>query len=238
MLLASVVAQCGTQVCLDITVRDFTNIIAFQYSINWDPTHLNAATVSNFGISDLGNSNFNSSVNGQLRVGWDDSSIQGVTLANDIVLFTLCLDVVSMTPVNSTITFTNMPLPIEIVDANGELGMFEFQNGMVQIGCGGLTEDVTQFQISNYNVLDNISLYPNPVSSELTVQLAHPLSEDAYIQLFDTWGRLVYTQTVAPNRDRGLNLPIGHLTSGLYLFEMKVGENRVSKRILKRWKYS
>lgn len=48
----------GDILSVKIKVNGFSDIISFQSSINWDPAVLKYVGVSDFGIRDLGESNF------------------------------------------------------------------------------------------------------------------------------------------------------------------------------------
>ena len=232
MLLSSGEVNCGEQICLEVVVRDFDNIIAFQYTINWNADHLGTASVQNFGLPDLGNSNFNSSVPGQLRVGWDDSSIQGVSLPDDIILFELCFSSVGSTSVNTTISFSSNPLPIEIVTGEGVLGTFEFQEGVVAIDCSGLSDfDGEDSDYAN-NIkqpnntsafLSTMNIYPNPVQSMLYLEVEENLSTSGTISIFDIGGNIVSTKIINEKANRW-QVPVQSLVSGLYFVEIQAGD--------------
>ncbi len=127
--------NCGAQTCLDLRVRDFTNIASFQYSLNWDATILGGASVQEFGLSDLTMANFNVSVPGMLRVGWDDTNLQGVTLPNNQLLFQICFDAIGDIAASTAIQFSDNPIPIEVTDAQGNVMASGFQNGSVNVTC-------------------------------------------------------------------------------------------------------
>ena len=231
MLLSSGGVACGEEICLEVVVRDFINIIAFQYTINWNADDLGTATVQNFGLPDLGTSNFNSSVPGQLRVGWDDSSIQGVSLANDVVLFELCFSSVGTTSVNSNISFTNDPLPIEVVTGDGMLGTFEFQEGTVAIDCSELVDfnaeenqlEPTNIQRSeNTSIFQSVKVYPNPVQSMLYLEVTENLKASGTIRIFDIGGNTVLTKKINEESDRW-QVPVQSLGAGLYFVEIQSG---------------
>ena len=77
---------CGEQTCLQVSVQGFTNVLAFQYSLNWDAAILGNASVQSFGIGDLSVANFNLASPGIARVGWDDSNTTGISLTDNTCL--------------------------------------------------------------------------------------------------------------------------------------------------------
>ena len=110
-------------------------------------------------------------------MGWDDSTIQGVSLADDVILFELCFSSVGTSSVNSIISFTDNPLAIEVVTGDGMLGTFEFQQGIVAIDCselnnfGEVEDNLNRTNIQRSEIgqelFGSIKVYPNPVQSML-----------------------------------------------------------------------
>ena len=49
---------CGATLTVPVTVSSFTNLTAFQYSMEWDETVLEFVSVSNFNLTDLDNNDF------------------------------------------------------------------------------------------------------------------------------------------------------------------------------------
>jgi gliding motility-associated-like protein len=156
---ASVTAQCALQgfaliadtlcaqpndiVCMDIKVNDFDNIVAFQFSMNWDSTKFRFDHVEGFGIPGLGADGFGVPYNadvkqGQLLVSWLDLSLQGVSVADYTTIFRLCLKAVGPVGSSSPITFTAIPLPIEIVNTADSVLVYTLVQGLGQIKaeCG------------------------------------------------------------------------------------------------------
>lgn len=76
--------------------------------------------------------------------------------------------------------------------------------------------------------------YPNPVSSNLTLQLAGGSSDLVVINMYDMSGRVVLT-TTSPYGEDGVtvNMSTADLRSGLYLVEAIAGEERITQRIVK-----
>jgi len=156
---ASVTAQCALQgfaliadtvctqpdqiVCMDIKVNDFDSIVAFQFSMNWDSTKFMFDHVEGFGIPGLGADGFgvpgNAGVkNGQLLVSWLDLSLQGVSVPDFSTIFRLCLKAIGPVGSSSLITFSSVPLPIEIVNTSDSVLVYTLVQGLGQINttCG------------------------------------------------------------------------------------------------------
>jgi len=132
---------CGEQTCLQVSVQGFTNILAFQYSMNWDAAILGNARVQSFGIGDLSAANFNLASPGIARVGWDDSSTTGISLTDNTIIFEICFDEIGGSTATSTVQFSDNPIVIEVIDAQGALITPSFDNGEVVVDCETMDGD-------------------------------------------------------------------------------------------------
>jgi gliding motility-associated-like protein len=125
-------------VCMDIKVNDFDDIIAFQFSMNWDSTKFEFDHLGCFGVPGLGADGFGvpgdaGVKNGQILVSWLDLSLQGVTLPDFSTIFCLCLKAIGPVNTNSPVTFTSNPLPIEVVNTSDSVLVYSLLQGQGQI---------------------------------------------------------------------------------------------------------
>ncbi|MCC6459239.1 MAG: HYR domain-containing protein [Saprospiraceae bacterium] len=99
LLLDSVTTDCqatGAEVCVDLTVRDFTNIIGLQFNVVWDTAVLSFVSVGNeypgLGLTPTMFFGYNSAPNGTLQFfggnagGWPQ-------IPDDSTFFTICFTV-------------------------------------------------------------------------------------------------------------------------------------------------
>lgn len=129
--------QPNTVVCIPINVNDFDDIVAMQFSINWDSTLFAFDHVEGFNLDGLAES-IGTPPNpgikgGQLTVGWFDLNLEGVTLPDLSSIFTLCLRAIGPAGSTSDITFSNIPLEIEIANAGDSLVPYSLVNSVAQI---------------------------------------------------------------------------------------------------------
>jgi len=115
----------GTESQIDIKVNNFTNIIAAQASVNWDPTLLAFVGISNFGIKDLDETDFGTTqvADGHLRFAWTPDDAMAVTVEDETILFSVTFEVISADQASASISFTditnNPPFEMEFAnDAN------------------------------------------------------------------------------------------------------------------------
>jgi len=101
---------------VEVTTRQFTEIVSAQFSIQWDTTHLHLDTILNPNpalILPL----FNTSLiaEGRMAFSWLDDSFEGVTLANDATLFELHFQAQTVGGITAPFSFVNFPSPLETV---------------------------------------------------------------------------------------------------------------------------
>ena len=137
----------GQQVCLDVIVHGFTNILGMQFSINYNPAVLQFVNISGISPSPLNglvSGSFGTGTPGVITALWESPTGMGVTLANDAVIFQVCFNVLSCT--NTTVSFSDSPTPIEITDGNINPVIFNSCPGVLSCGGGGTpTCEITGF---------------------------------------------------------------------------------------------
>lgn len=128
----------GESFCMDVTTENFDDLVGFEFSLNWNPAVIQFTGISNintnlftFAANDF---NTTGSNNGFLTVNWDDPSCFGETLPDGAVLFTVCFQSVGGGDVNTTVSFTSNPLPINVQKAcNGPNNPPNTFNGFVDV---------------------------------------------------------------------------------------------------------
>ena len=118
---------------VDVTAEQFNEIVAMQFTINWDPSVLSFTGIA-FDSTDLqlnaGNFNTNLIEEGKLPVAWVATGLSSVSIPDGMPIITLLFEVFSNTP--TEIYFDGDPTPIEFVNANGELLIFSSNTNMVE----------------------------------------------------------------------------------------------------------
>ncbi|MBR9921941.1 MAG: T9SS type B sorting domain-containing protein [Bacteroidetes bacterium] len=126
----------GDEVCVDITVENFVSLEQLEFSVNWNPTQLeytqlmNPFNLPNFTVSSYDDSN--GSI-GSVSVDWDSQTINGNSIPNGTVIFTLCFELIGDEGNCEDITITNNPTPINVVPAN---------SGGINIGMNALDGEI------------------------------------------------------------------------------------------------
>ena len=127
-----------TNVCLDVTVQDFVDVGAVQFSVQWDPTVLDYQSVQglNTNMPGLNTNSFNEDQvnNGQFAFVWPSLGITATTLANDESLFQICFNVIGALGTSSPVQFTDSPTDIQVGDDVGPFNLgYIFNDGQVNV---------------------------------------------------------------------------------------------------------
>ncbi len=128
----------STEVCVGISVKDFTDILTIASSVEWDPNILSNPRIANLNLAGLAEGNFNldQGANGMLSFVWIDNTTEGVTLADGVDIFDICFDVIGSLGQNTTVSFSDALTTREVSDVNGEI-TFNQCDGEINVGGGG-----------------------------------------------------------------------------------------------------
>ncbi len=123
----------GTTVCVDVSVANFTDITAMNYSLNWDAAVLEFDEIRNINLAGLTQSSFGTTAtaNGQLSVNWANSS--GAT-APDGNIYQACFNLIGAAGTSSTVAIASTPTPINVTTtaATTSVGITQ-TNGTVSV---------------------------------------------------------------------------------------------------------
>jgi len=131
----STAIKAGEMGCVDIKVRQFSNLLSMQYTIAWDAKVLKFNTVKNFGLPYINQQNFggNRLLEGRLPFVWIDNQLQGTTIPDESTVFTLCFDALGKAGEESAIRFIEQPTPFEVVNIREEVQQLKATAGKVTI---------------------------------------------------------------------------------------------------------
>ena len=132
-------ALTGETVCIDITTRNFTEIVGTQYDLSFNSAVLQLDTIININ-SELTNLYYAELSPGIVRIVWANTDVVNTTLIDESLLYQMCFTAIGSTGVITHVSFDTSS-PIEII--GGEVGggttAFELLpwmliNGSVSIG--------------------------------------------------------------------------------------------------------
>lgn len=129
----------GQNICLPITTTDFVDLISFQYTLSWNTAVLQFDQVTNFNANlpgfnaaGIGLPGAGSVPNNSITANWFTSG-NGVTLANDEVLFEICFNVIGTAGQSSAIDFSGSSAPVEVFNSATDPVGFILNDGQVNI---------------------------------------------------------------------------------------------------------
>lgn len=132
----------GSTVCLDVTVENFIMMQNAQFSMNWNPAHLEYISTGMYGLNLNPTMNFNNT-NSTLTFSWNTIPPL-VTLPNGHKIFQVCFRLIGDCGVTTPVQITGMPREIEVIGNYGGINDYEFDteitNGAISITCPGMCE--------------------------------------------------------------------------------------------------
>ncbi|NUO01574.1 MAG: hypothetical protein HUU01_13285, partial [Saprospiraceae bacterium] len=112
----------GDVACVDVSVSNFDEILSYQFSMAWDPTHMEFQGVNNIALPEASISNFGlgATAAGLLFFTWDPST--DYTLPDGTVIFQLCYTMLSQPNICDNLEVVDLPLVPEAISttSNGE----------------------------------------------------------------------------------------------------------------------
>jgi len=128
----------GGMTCVEVRVKNFTDIISTQFGITYDPTKIQIKLPLTFPSNPLGLSaaNFNTSTPGEIKFTWFDQNALGVDLPDSTVIFQFCFTAIGAAGMTSPFNFVSLPgLPVEVVKEPGGEVIPQMNNGHVYISA-------------------------------------------------------------------------------------------------------
>ncbi|MFT5911339.1 MAG: gliding motility-associated-like protein [Paraglaciecola sp.] len=124
---ATVTAENGDNVCLDITVNSFTNIASLAYNVTFDSAVL--TFTQNMDAGNLTGLTFDNSgaASGNLSISWTSGT--GVTLSNGTMIYQACFNVIGAGGTSSSYAFSGGTS----TDGDGDNITFNGNNGTVNV---------------------------------------------------------------------------------------------------------
>jgi gliding motility-associated-like protein len=143
------VVRPGDEICVDVIVNNFVDVLAMQFTIEWDTTVLSFVRAEQAmpPLPSLNTSgNFGRPAINVVTFSWDNTGqLMGVTLPDGSAIFRLCFTAIGQLGDESPIRFTGNVTPIQISDSNGaNIGFDDSDFGTIYITDQLL---LTQYQL-------------------------------------------------------------------------------------------
>ncbi|RMG59168.1 MAG: T9SS C-terminal target domain-containing protein [Bacteroidetes bacterium] len=212
----------GTQVTIPVHVRDFQNVIGYQFSLEWDPAVLQFESVQE-GIVPAAYGTWNTS-NGMLTTSW--AGLQGQTFADGDTAFSLTFTVVGGMGAQSPLVLSSGFTPMEAYNGNLQYLSVVSAGGMVTVGADATTS-ILDPSLAGYALLKNV---PNPFSTQTRIRFEIPQAGEVNLEIYNTTGQIVrrYQDAYGPGKHEviwaGDNEAGMRLASGTYYCRMTSGQ--------------
>jgi len=205
---------------VDIRAFQFSEMVAAQFSMSWDPAKVSFLGVTNLneelGLTLAENFATDSATEGALPWLWFAGN-GPVTIADSTVLFTLRFEVTGETGDSLEFAFTEVPTNFYFEDADGEVA--------------ASLEDRTYVLVQSTSTrgtdpFAGMMLYPNPTTGEVVVK--YDRYSRLHLSLLDTRGKMIRNW---PAYRTGTTLNVRDVAAGVYLLRIQ-NENGVGVRRL------
>jgi len=234
LLAESVEAITGQTISIPIKVVGFKDIFSMQFSINWDSTVLDFKEVNGFteelpqfGKDGIGDGDVAS---GKLIVVWFDNSLSGINLEDSTAIMILQFQVIGEEGAKSTISFSDFPALIEIVDATSTILETVLIEG--QVAVPDMSTATTYLQAQNgMRLFQN---HPNPFYRNTTIKTSFEKAELVLFTITDAQGRIVHSEQFQSSRGiKHIPLP-QHLfpIAGIYQYTIQGSKYQLSKQMI------
>ncbi|MCE7996814.1 MAG: T9SS type A sorting domain-containing protein, partial [Roseivirga sp.] len=84
--------------------------------------------------------------------------------------------------------------------------------------------------LPNLRKAEEISIYPNPASKVLTIDLSELSAEEVDIYMYDAAGAPVFNREAY--KEKTLRVDVSNYTSGLYIVQFYDGTNVIRKKVM------
>ncbi len=128
-------AKTGQQICVDIKVRNFNQILSMQYTVAWNKAILKFKELRNFKLAYLDAGDFGQHItqDGLLTTAWLDDSLKSVTLSDGASIYQICFEVIGKAGEESYLKITDRPTAIEVANVKEQLIPLKKENGSVKV---------------------------------------------------------------------------------------------------------
>ncbi len=188
MFADDVTAKKGELVDVNINVENFNDVIAWQFTFEWDSLVLEFVDIVDFNLVDLTEYNFGpAQIRNFIVSTWFESLLTPITLDDGETVFRIRFRVIGEPGQESALWFSGSELP-NVASVNGIEQEIESEPGMFQVDE---MTNATTIVPDNFDL--NIS--PNPFLDN--TQISFKLDkryEDLTVSIFSVEGKMIYQQ--------------------------------------------
>lgn len=212
---------------LDVLVNNYNDIISSAFIVTWDSMMLRYVGVDNIalGLSEDDNFNAMNATGGKLTYLYFDNSLNGNSLNNGGVLFTLQLEVIGAEGEQTEVGFAGL---MEVVDTTETDVHAEFSGGLITIGEVNSTSIATDMPL-------RAEVSPNPFSKSANVIIELNEGGEIFWTLSEISGQRIKDgkATFSPGSHvlELENTLFKH--TGAYILQLQMGDIFITRRLLR-----
>jgi hypothetical protein len=216
----------GNQITYDVSTGNFTEMVAMQYSITYDPDVLSFVALENLNLLALDAGDFNTNIPGSVLNVWLEPTLQGVSLDDGTVIYQIVFEMLDGEP--GVVCFSEDPVVSEFIKKTIELTSFT-----VVDDCHS---EPFQILLTISSLQDIASRYgmsiANPAHSQ---KISFSLEEDHALEfkLFDLAGRQLLSFARSEYQSGNNALEVGTtLLPGIYVLTTEIQNQPIAVKIL------
>jgi hypothetical protein len=234
ILVSDATGNIGDEVEVGVKVINFDQIASMQFSVNWDSSALEFKAIQQLtdSLPDFTNNQVGllETKSGLLRIAWLDNTLNGVSLPDSALLFSLKYKIIGEQGSVSPIRITGSPTSIEFTNPDGVFIDVESLEGKITIP--GTTTSLKYLEAQN-----GMQLYqnePNPFKSSTTIKV---LSSDVGLLQFlvtDISGKIIHQESFrSVQKERIIEIGRNILkTPGTYYYTLQSEQYRLTKKMI------
>jgi hypothetical protein len=183
MYMDSLQSTTGSQISMPVYVNGFTDITSMQGSITFDASVISYLNTSNFNLPGLSSFNFGTTQTGQgiLTYSWYDASLQGLSVTDSTLLFSIDFTVTGTSGQNSSVSFSNTPTSLEVVDNSFNVLSPTYTNGL--------------FEVTS-SVNTSFEMYMDSIQSTTGSQISMPVYVNSFTDITSMQGSITFDASV------------------------------------------
>ncbi|MEM6964691.1 MAG: cohesin domain-containing protein [Bacteroidota bacterium] len=232
IILPEIIVDESEEFEMEVKVNNFTDLITMQYTIQWDPTKLDFVEISNMGLpymdaATFGDTSINTD-NGLLPVAWVDDFLNGVSVDDETVIFTLTMKAKGAVGDSIPLIFIDSPTVKEIVDVTQNPVATTYETGLIVL------QDLVNIQPNLSENIQSLKAFPNPFTEQTYLSFDLQKSTDVTVTITDISGKEIYSHTQYMNSGIQQLEIDGSIFPGAgnYIYQAKTTEHQLNGKLI------
>ncbi|MEM6345385.1 MAG: FlgD immunoglobulin-like domain containing protein, partial [Bacteroidota bacterium] len=178
-------ASVGEEIVIPVSVKDFSNVTGYQFTMSWDPSVLAFHAVVNknlqtvFGEQEVSN--------GHLTASWNDVAAQAISLDDGTEVFELHFKVIGQETGSSSFSINSFLTQSEAYNDN--LQLLDILSSPATITLGGTTS-LDPADNQGFGLYQNM---PNPFDRFTNIAFELPANNEVKIEIYNNLGQVIKT---------------------------------------------